>query len=521
MHWMPNPLAAVTVAAAVAVAPVAVAQETVQLTVKVQHHDDPVEAAEVKIEKIGDPTVQFSGVTDYEGLVKFQVPPGTYSYRVDVKGTGSQLTTVELTRPKDVVARFTNGTKRNVDFSWEDMSVAAGSRAAVNPQITGDGREVTVEKMEGPAWAEVFADGTIEVMPPLRTVPGDYTIDVRTSAGQVEKVNVHVTGPETLKALQYPVTSVEQGRSATSAVPMATISHQGRDFSSQPVPEGVKFSTDAPNAQVDAETGRVTLDTAGLQQEAGETVQVPVVAAMPDGKKVTAQAAFHINALPSAKRFTPGWAPIEVAPGEHAAVKQTGERDMPKDAEYWWLRADNTKLAGWRVSIDQVDGTISASPDEGAQETMLYVRVSYSDGSQEQVAVPLKLTEPTAQSGETPAETPRVLPPGKKTEILDAQASEVEIIDNGGVRLDVDKATGKVIATVPEDAMRGASYEVNLRVDGKDQKIRLTADEKPQPPAPQPASSVKDAWWIPLVMVVMAAVGAGAQWMWSQFGGLK
>ena len=69
--------------------------------------------------------------------------------------------------------------------------------------------------------------------------------------------------------------------------------------------------------------------------------------------------------------------------------------------------------------------------------------------------------------------------------------------------------------------MRGASYEVDLRVDGKDQKIRLTADEKPQPPAPQPASSVKDAWWIPLVMVVMAAVGAGAQWMWSQFGGLK
>ena len=194
---------------------------------------------------------------------------------------------------------------------------------------------------------------------------------------------------------------------------------------------------------------------------------------------------------------------------------------MPKDAEYWWLRADNTKLSGWRVSIDQVDGTISASPDEGAQETVLHVRVSYSDGSQEQVAVPLKLTEPTAQSGETPAETPRVLPPGKKTEILDAQASEVEIIDNGGVRLDVDKATGKVTATVPEDAMRGASYEVDLRVDGKDQKIRLTADEKPQPPAPQPASSVKDAWWIPLVMVVMAAVGAGAQWMWSQFGGLK
>lgn len=521
MHWMPNPLAAVTVAAAVVVAPVAVAEETVALTMKVQIHDDPVDRAEITIEKIDDPTVKFSDVTNYAGLVDFHVPPGTYRYRVDVERTGSQLATVELSRPKDVVVRFTTGTKRDVDFSWADMSVAAGSRSVANPQIQGDGRGVSVEKMDGPVWAEVFADGTIEAMPPLRTTPGDYTIDVRTSAGQVEKVNVHVTGLETLKALQYPVTSVEQGRAATSAAPMATISHQGRDFSSQPVPDGVVFSTDAPNAQVDAETGRVTLDTAGLQKEAGETVEVPVVATTPGGRKITAQAAFHINALPSAKRYTPGWAPIKVAPGERAAVKQTGERNMPQDAEYWWLRADNTKLAGWRVSIDQVDGTISASPDEGAQETVLHVRVSYADGSQEQVAVPLKLTEPSAQSGETPAETPRVLPPGKKTEILDAHAAEVEIIDNGGVRLDVDKATGKVTATVPENAMRGANYEVNLRVDGKDQKITLTADQKPQPPASQPASSVQEAWWIPLVMVAMAAVGAGAQWVWSQFGGAK
>lgn len=514
MHWMPNPLAALTVAAAVAVAPVAVAQETVEFTLNVQKAGDPIEAAVVEVVNNDDPNVKLSGVTDYAGRVAFDVPRGTYTYRVITEGSEPVIGTVELNRPQDTTTRFT-GPEREVDFTWSDFTVVAGGRSAIHPQIEGDASGVTVEQKAGPQWVEVFDDGTIEAMPPASMAPGDYEVAVRTSAGQVSTVNVKVTGPETLRALQYPVTSVEQGRKATSAAPMATISHQGRDFPSQPVPAGVVFSTDATNAQVDARTGRVTLDTAGVDARVGETIEVPVVGTLPNGETTTARAVFYITALPAAKRYTPGWEPVTAAPGERAEVEQTGEQTMPKDAEYWWLRADNPELSGWRISIDPTTGRISATPSHSAQEGVLKVRVSYADGSQSRVKVPLKPAAPSAQPQE---HTAQVLPPGKEMEIFDAAESDVEIIDNGGVRLDVDKATGKVSATVPEDAMRGADYEVTLRVDGQDKKVRLTADT---PQDEFATSSVRDAWWIPLVMVAMAAIGAGAQWALSQLGGGK
>lgn len=524
MHWTPTPIAAAAVAATVAVAPVAVAQspaDAVHYTLTVSQPAGPLEGVPVTLTGAD---VEVEAVTDYTGAASFDVPPGTYTYEVAVQGMEPFTDTIELAEDRDTALRVP-GPERTVDFTWPSLITAAGSRATIEPEIDGDAQGVTVEQMTGPAWVDVFDDGTVEAMPPATTEPGSYDVDVRTSAGQVSTLRLQVTGAADPKALKYPVTSVQVGKRATSATPTATLWRQGRAFAGQPVPGEMTFSTSADNATVDATTGRVTLDAEGLEAKAGDTVEVPVEGTMPNGARVRTSAVFHLTAQPSAERYSPSWEPVEVAPGERAEVPQTGETDMPEDAEYWWLRLDNPELAGWRISVDQHTGTLSVTPDEAAQPYDLKVRVSYADGSQSRVSVPLALGEPTAQAGDTPTHTPQLLHPGKATEILDAERAEVEVIDDGGVDITVDKATGKVTATVPQDAMRGAKYEVNLRVGGKERTLNLTADAAELPPAPsqQPTrdtdgeSSVRDAWWIPVVMVVMAALGAGAHRAYTEF----
>lgn len=135
MHWMPNPLAALTVAAAVAVAPVAVAQETVKFTLNVQKAGDPIEAAVVEVVNNDDPNVKLSRVTDYAGRVDFDVPRGAYTYRVITEGSEPVIGTVELNRPQDTTTRFT-GPEREVDFTWSDFNVVASGDVLLFPSTT-------------------------------------------------------------------------------------------------------------------------------------------------------------------------------------------------------------------------------------------------------------------------------------------------------------------------------------------------------------------------------------------------
>ncbi|TVX80332.1 YPDG domain-containing protein [Corynebacterium sp. NML180780] len=501
MNWTTTPIVACAAVTTALVAPAALAADTARYTLTVATPAGPLEHVDVELTGRGG---SFQATTDYAGRVSLDVPVGTYAYRATWGGEEYTQSGIELTADLES-SLMIPGPERTVDYAWSSINVAAGSRATVVPTVTGNKSGVTVERIDGPEWAEVFTDGTVEAMPPANEQPGAHDLIVRTSAGQVETIPVRVTGPQDPKDVMYPVTQVRVGSKVRSAAPTVTIWHQGREFSSQPVPGGMTFHTVSEGAWVDANTGQVTLDTAASGAKAGDSVTVPLEVGLPSGATVEATAVFQVNDLPTAEQIHPGWETLTAAPGERVTVEQTGDADVPADAQFVWRRADNPELKGWAISVDPATGAVSATPSDTAKDADVNVRVSYSDGSQSTAPVHLRVAPKSASQQHT-------LRPGQEEEILAGGGTDVVIVDSGGADVTVDKH-GAVKASVPSDAMRGAVYPVKLRVDGKETTVTLTAD------APDQSADFSKAWWIPVVMVAMVVAGAVGNWAWTTFSG--
>lgn len=373
--------------------------------------------------------------------------------------------------------------KPAVNFTWDAVTVAPGDVVKTRPKenvaagITFD--EPVVRRsgltIKGADWVTVDAAGTVVIAPPEVVTPGKYLVDVPNSTEGTGTVAVTVTKPATLASLykvSYAPRIVRAGGSAVSAAPIAR-----RDaYDWQPLPAGTKFKVEGTsNATVDVD-GRVTF-SAPRGSKVGTIHEVKVVVTFPDSSTQTVRVPFEVAAASmsqvTAPRYETG---VLVGPGQSKELKIANPTSLPAHTEFALLPGD---LQAWSASVDATTGTLRMTAPTGtAKPVVVPVEARYPDGSTRTIEAyvgvaaakaPAKRDAPKfpvsmVKVGKTAMSTPTGKVPA---------GTEFTLADDAGLRVSVDKHTGKVRVEIPDNAPVDASYTVQVRVQYPDGSVTL------------------------------------------------
>lgn len=373
--------------------------------------------------------------------------------------------------------------KPAVDFTWDAVTLAPGGVVKTRPKenvaagITFG--EPVVQRsgftINGADWATVDAAGTVVIAPPEVVTPGKYLIEVPNSTAGTGTVAVTVTKPASLASLykvSYAPRIVRAGGSAVSAAPIA---RRGA-YDWQPLPAGTKFKVeDTSNATADVD-GRVTF-SAPSGAKIGEILPVDVVVTFPDDSTQTVRVPFEVAAASmsqvTAPRYETG---ILVGPGQSTELKIANPTSLPAHTEFALLPGD---LQAWSASVDATTGTLRMTAPTGtAKPVVVPVEARYPDGSTQTIEAyvgvaaaqaPAKRDAPkfpvsVVKVGKTAMSTPTGKVPA---------GTEFTLADDAGLRVSVDKHTGKVRVEIPDNAPVDASYTVQVRVQYPDGSVTL------------------------------------------------
>lgn len=373
--------------------------------------------------------------------------------------------------------------KPAVDFTWDAVTVAPGGVVKTRPKenvaagITFG--EPVVQRsgftINGADWATVDAAGTVVIAPPEVVTPGKYLVEVPNSTEGTGTVAVTVTKPASLASLykvSYAPRIVRAGGSAVSAAPIA---RRGA-YDWQPLPAGTKFKVEGTsNATADVD-GRVTF-SAPRGAKIGEILPVDVVVTFPDDSTQTVRVPFEVAAASmsqvTAPRYETG---VLVGPGQSTELKIANPTSLPAHTEFALLPGD---LQAWSASVDATTGTLRMTAPTGtAKPVVVPVEARYPDGSTQTIEAyvgvaaaqaPAKRDAPkfpvsVVKVGKTAMSTPTGKVPA---------GTEFTLADDAGLRVSVDKHTGKVRVEIPDNAPVDASYTVQVRVQYPDGSVTL------------------------------------------------
>lgn len=373
--------------------------------------------------------------------------------------------------------------KPAVDFTWDAVTVAPGGVVKTRPKenvaagITFG--EPVVQRsgftINGADWATVDAAGTVVIAPPEVVTPGKYLVEVPNSTEGTGTVAVTVTKPASLASLykvSYAPRIVRAGGSAVSAAPIA---RRGA-YDWQPLPAGTKFKVEGTsNATADVD-GRVTF-SAPRGAKIGEILPVDVVVTFPDDSTQTVRVPFEVAAASmsqvTASRYETG---VLVGPGQSTELKIANPTSLPSHTEFALLPGD---LQAWSASVDATTGTLRMTAPTGtAKPVVVPVEARYPDGSTQTIEAyvgvaaaqaPAKRDAPkfpvsVVKVGKTAMSTPTGKVPA---------GTEFTLADDAGLRVSVDKHTGKVRVDIPDNAPVDASYTVQVRVQYPDGSVTL------------------------------------------------
>lgn len=373
--------------------------------------------------------------------------------------------------------------KPAVNFTWDAVTVAPGDvvktrpKENVAPGITFG--EPSVQRsgltIKGADWVTVDAAGTVVIAPPEVVTPGEYLIEVPNSTTGAGTVAVTVTEPASLASLykvSYAPRIVRAGGSAVSAAPIA---RRGA-YDWQPLPAGTKFKVEGTsNATADVD-GRVTF-SAPRGAKIGEILPVDVVVTFPDDSTQKVRVPFEVAAASmsqvTAPRYETG---VLVGTGQSTELKIAYPTSLPAHTEFALLPGD---LQAWSASVDAATGTLRVTAPTGtAKPVVVPVEARYPDGSTQTIEAyvgvaaaqaPAKRDAPkfpvsVVKVGKTAMSTPTGKVPA---------GTEFTLADDAGLRVSVDKHTGKVRVEIPDNAPVDASYTVQVRVQYPDGSVTL------------------------------------------------
>ncbi|WP_295644242.1 Rib/alpha-like domain-containing protein [uncultured Corynebacterium sp.] len=330
------------------------------------------------------------------------VTPGDYP--VTVKVTYPDGTTDTVTMKLSVTAKpadqTTDPTTNSVDAKYQqDNAVKAGDSSVVpvptdannNPLPAG----TTFEGALLPDWAKVNSDGSISLNPPADVTTSDVVLHVRViypdGSRDIVTVPVHVEGVQTPPALTQassyqPVYPTDTTARAGSNDPVNIPAPQWADGKA---PDDAKFALadGAPSWMTVNPDGSITVKP-GADVPAGDYL-VPVVVTYPDGTNERINVPVAVTAPSKQQTYTPVYAQdTKVEAGKTVDIAVPSWENDLKPSQPVSFAATTGAPAG--VTVNQ-DGSITFAADEklAAGTYVIPVEVTYADGSQEVVTVPV------------------------------------------------------------------------------------------------------------------------------------
>ena len=256
--------------------------------------------------------------------------------------------------------------------------------------------------------------------------------------------------------LEWPSQPVRAGRTTTAALDPKLVAA---------LPSGTTFTTDYPGATVD-DDGRVTF-APGVGAPAGATL-VPVTATFADGSAKEYTVRFDVAEAYLSDRFEPTYPKGKGAVTDRVAVIDLARGpQLPNSTRFLLQEGD---LKGWKVAVDRLTGRISALAPANAEPIAPTIWVSYGDGSDDYITVPIGVLDEAkaeskaeiafdvtpAKAGESTVVKPAgAVPTGATFEIAPGSTDIVRSIN---------PATGEMIVDLPVGAQAGSTYAVTYRV---------------------------------------------------------
>lgn len=328
------------------------------------------------------PVTQYSATDDTPDWVTVDQISGVLSGMVPEGTTGDVVIPVKVTY-EDGSSEVVNATiKMNTPTTndhnpvYDKVEVTPGGTTSVTPTDKDKNDQPTTipsgtrfEKdgdPNSPSWVTVDLDtGELTVAPPTDTKPGDYETKVKVTYpdGSTDEVPVAITVNEI--ASENEPTGIDM----TVAI------------GSTPNPaEGIVNKEDLPKG-----TSYAWKDGQGPNTTMSGTYSPhTIVVTYPDGS--TDEVTINVTVTGQADNYDPTAKEITVTQGEEPKPEDGIENinSLPVDASYSWK-----------------DGNVPSTNEPG--ETTATVVVTYSDGSTDEVEVPIKVTGPTTP-GETDAD---------------------------------------------------------------------------------------------------------------------
>ncbi len=461
--------------------------DAVEATVVVEQ-PDPTDAetydpkGKDQLAKVGetpDPKHNIENVDELPEDTKYE-----YKETPDASTPGEQNVTVVVTYPDGTTDEVeTTVTVYQPDTTAPTIDpVAPGDRV-----ITGkDDRpntsvSVTIPGVDEPIATTTDENGNwkVEVPSDVELKPGDK-ITVTDEVGNSSQTTVRsleVTEKQNNEYdPSYAVTWGRAGQIATSVKPVFTRNLSGFSFKRQPAPQGVKYALGAgtpAGAKIDVE-GRVTVQLPASQ---AEMAPVPVVVTYADGTADTTAAEFKFRQRPLSETIDIEYHQgVMAAPGETVQVNHL-ENDLPEGTEF--MLAPSQDFQGWFVHVDPETGVVSATAPEngGADSLKVIVKVSYLDGSEQEVPVGVRKKPNPATSQYQPKYENALV--SKQTAhqapqlVGLPQGTKFSIANDGGLDVQVNERTGNLSVQARPDSMPAASHQVTVRVQYPDNPSEL------------------------------------------------
>lgn len=270
----------------------------------------------------------------------------------------------------------------------------------------------------------------------------------------------------------YATTWGHAGQNATSVKPLFTRTLSGHNFERQPAPEGVMYALgeDAPDSASIGSDGRVTVL---LPDDKAKIDPIPVVVTYADQTTDIAYAEFKFRQRPQSETVDVEYQQgVMAAPGETVDVNNLAQGEMPEGAEF--TLAPNQDFKGWFITVDEETGVVSATaPEDGGADTLkIKVKVTYADGSEDNVEVGVRKKPDPATSQFQPKYEDAVVTKQTAHEALQLkglpEGTTFSVANDGGLDVDVNKRTGKLDVKARPNSTPDATHQVTVRVQYPD-----------------------------------------------------
>ena len=344
-----------------------------------------------------------------------------------------------------------------------------------------EGYNISVDEATGEVSVAFPLDAptNTDIEVPVQVTYRDGTTATGTAYFRLDKQqDDEVTVPEEQLSQQdeyeptYAVTWGRAGQNATSVKPLFTRTLSGHSFERQPAPEGVMFALgeDAPASASIGSDGRVTVL---LPDDKAKIDPIPVVVTYADQTTDTAYAEFKFRQRPQSETVDVEYQQgVMAAPGETVDVNNLAQGEMPEGAEF--TLAPNQDFKGWFITVDEETGVVSATaPEDGGADTLkIKVKVTYADGSEDEVEVGVRKKPDPATSQFQPKYEDAVVTKQTAHEAPQLkglpEGTTFSVANDGGLDVDINKRTGKLDVKARPNSTPDATHQVTVRVQYPD-----------------------------------------------------